>query len=114
MMEYPKRGEIWWVEFDPSAGTEIQKTRPALVISNNIANEKGSKVTIMPLTSTVREFPFTVIVEPSQENGLTNKSLVKVPDVCTFDKCRFGSKIGVLSAEKLNEIEKKLRLHLEL
>ncbi len=113
-MSFPKRGEIWWVEFDPSVGTEIQKTRPALIISNNIANEKGFRITIMPITSRVKEFPFTVIVESTKENGLANKSLIRVPDVCTFDKRRFKSKIGVLAVKKLNEVEDKLRLHLNL
>ncbi|MEQ8172638.1 MAG: type II toxin-antitoxin system PemK/MazF family toxin, partial [Candidatus Eremiobacterota bacterium] len=46
-MIFPKRGEIWLVEFSPSIGTEIQKTRPALVISNDIANNKSSKVTVV-------------------------------------------------------------------
>ncbi len=113
-MSFPRRGEIWRVEFDPSAGKEIQKTRPALIISNDIANEKGSRITIMPITSRIKEFPFTVIIDTGKENGLANKSLVRVPDVCTFDKRRLKNKIGVLSLEKLKEVEDKLRLHLSL
>ncbi len=110
----PKRGEIWWVSFDPSIGTEIQKTRPAIVISNDIANEKGSRITVLPITSRIKHLPIVVILEADDKNGLNNQSLIRVPDVCTFDKSRFKSKIGTISEEKMNEVEEKLRIHLAL
>ncbi|OGI04682.1 MAG: hypothetical protein A2104_01590 [Candidatus Melainabacteria bacterium GWF2_32_7] len=113
-MVSPKRGEIWIIEFDPSVGTEIQKTRPALIISNNIANDKSSKVTVVPLTSRIKNIPIIVIVDPDNLNNLDRQSLIRIPDICTFDKCRLKSKIGEISKEKLKEVDKKLKLHLEL
>jgi len=111
----PKRGEIWLVEFDPSIGTEIQKTRPALVISNNISNENRTKVSLMPITSNVKkEYIFTLFVEPDSGNCLDKKSSVIIADIMTFDKLRLKNKIGELSKEKLKEVDKKLKLHLEL
>ena len=113
-MTNPKRGEIWLVNFEPSVGTEIQKTRPALVISNNIANNKSTKITVVPLTSRIRQIPIVVIIEPDELNKLDKQSLIRVPDICTFDKCRLKNKIGELSSEKLKEVNNKLKLHLEL
>lgn len=114
-MIYPKRGEIWWVNFDPSVGTEIRKIRPALVISNNIANKKNTKVNVIPITSSkIKEFPLTVIVDADSKNNLEKESVINVPDIATFDKTRFKSKIGVLSDKKLKEVEFKLKRHLAL
>ena len=113
-MILPKRGEIWLVDFDPSVGTEIQKTRPALILSNNIANEKSSKVSVIPFTSNVKKLAMAVIVEPDANNCLDKQSLIKVPEISTFDKKRLKNKIGTLSKIKLKEVEDKLRIHLEL
>lgn len=110
----PRRGEIWLVEFDPSVGTEIRKTRPALVISNDIANRRSPKVTLLPITSTIREMPIVVILEPDEANGLDRTSLVRVPDVTTFDKMRMKKKLGIIKQDQLREVGRKLRLHLGL
>ncbi len=111
---FPKRGEIWFTSFDPSVGTEIRKTRPALVLSNNIANKKTTKVSVVPLTSNIKNIGLIVIVEPDKENNLKVPSLIRVPDINTFDKSRLKNKMGILSLEKLKEVEEKLKLHLGL
>lgn len=113
-MVNPKRGEIWWVNFEPSVGTEIKKIRPALIISNDISNKKNTKVSIVPMTSRIKEFPLNVIVNADNKNNLGKVSAINVPDITTFDKTRFKSKIGVLSDEKLKEVEFKLKRHLGL
>ena len=110
----PRRGEIWLVEFDPSVGTEIRKTRPAVVVSNDVANARTSKVTVVPVTSTIRRLPLVVIVEPSAENGLDKESLIRVPDVSTFDKIRFKRRLGSLQPEEVTSLDEKLRVHLSL
>jgi len=110
----PKRGEIWLTDFDPSIGAEIQKTRPALIISNDVANTKASKVTVVPLTSNIRNMAIVVILEPTKENGLEKPSLIRVPDICTFDKVRLKKKIGTIGKSRMEEVDKKLRLHLGL
>ena len=58
-----KRGEIWWVEFDPLVGSEIRKTRPAVIVSNDAANRNLARVVVIPLTSnTGRHYPGEAIV----------------------------------------------------
>ena len=61
--EFPKRGDIYWVDLDPTKGTEIQKTRPGLIVSNDEANEFSSIVMVAPITSNVKKiYPFQVLV----------------------------------------------------
>ena len=67
------RGSIWWVEFDPAVGTEIQKTRPAVIVSNDIANKYLDRVVVVPLTGNVsRVYPGEAIVTI---NGNKNKAM---------------------------------------
>lgn len=51
-----KRGEVWWVEFDPSVGSEIKKPRPAVIVSNDAANRNIARVVVLPLTSNTGRF----------------------------------------------------------
>ncbi len=77
MSSYPKRSEIYWANLDPTVGSEIAKTRPALIISNNINNEYSSTISILPITSNVSKvYPYEVIVSP-QESGLKEPSKMK-------------------------------------
>ncbi len=111
---FPKRGEIWLTSFEPSVGTEIRKTRPALILSNNIANRKTSKISVAPLTSNIKKLLLTVIVRPDKENNLKVPSMVRAADINTFDKSRLKTKLGIISPEKLKEVEEKVKLHLGL
>lgn len=64
MVSYaPKRGDVVWLEFDPQKGKEIQKTRPALVISPYQYNQKTGLALFMPITSQIKEYPFEVLIE---------------------------------------------------
>lgn len=65
----PKRGDIVWLNFDPQKGKEIQKTRPALVISPQQYNSKTGLALFMPITSQVKGYPFEVLIETDEVNG---------------------------------------------
>lgn len=113
-MNYPKRGEIWYVNFDPSLGTEINKTRPGLIVSNDSANKYTSKVTVLPLSGTIAENPLLVIIEPDKNNNLKKRSVIRIPDITTFDKQRLINKLGITDHKIMSEIDSKLRIHLNL
>ncbi|NER06385.1 MAG: type II toxin-antitoxin system PemK/MazF family toxin [Okeania sp. SIO3C4] len=111
-------GSIWIVRFDPSIGTEIRKTRPALVISGTVFNIPRSKVTVLPFTSTKvgdeRISPAVVYVPASPKNGLTTDSLLVCVDLMTFDKARLVQQIGELETELLKQARAIVQRYLDL
>jgi mRNA interferase MazF len=108
----PERGEIFLVCLDPTIGSEINKTRPALVISNDINNKYSSTVTVIPITSNVEKvFPFELLFSPAQ-SGLPKASKVKCNQIRTIDKRRLIKRLGKISVETMREVEDALRLHL--
>lgn len=110
--EFPKRGEIYLVSLDPTIGSEINKTRPGLIISNNINNEFSQTLTVIPITSKVSKvYPFEVFLS-SLKTGLGRDSKAKCNQIRTIDKKRLIKVLGKISSEKLREIEKALYLHL--
>ena len=87
-MAYPLRGEIWRVNFDPTIGAEIKKTRPALVISNDHNNQYSLTVTIVPITDRGHDvFPFEVFLGHLTP-GLNKDSKLKCQQIRTVDKSR--------------------------
>ena len=103
-----KRGEVWWVEFDPSIGTEIKKTRPAIIISNDSANRHLSRVVVVPVTSNIeRIYPseFLVSINGSQNKGMSDQ-------IMAADKARLKSRVGILSQKDMLAMEDAIKLHL--
>jgi mRNA interferase MazF len=111
-------GSIWLVTFDPSVGTEIQKTRPALIVSDSKVNAKRSKVTVLPFTSKQpndpRISPTIVVVSSSTENGLSKDSLLVCVEPMTFDKKRLIRYLAQLEEELLQQTQNILRRYLSL
>jgi mRNA interferase MazF len=107
-----KRGQVWMVCLDPTVGAEIKKTRPGLVISNDINNRLAETVTVIPLTSkTGRVFPFEVFL-PRNNSGLPKDSKAKCDQIRTVDKKRLVRIMGKISDGKLKEIEQAILIHL--
>ena len=110
--KFPERGEIYLVCLDPTVGSEINKTRPAMMISNDINNQNAQTVTVIPITSNIGKiYPFEAFLS-SQESGLLKHSKAKCNQIRTVDKNRLVKPIGKVSIEKLKEIENSLFLHL--
>jgi mRNA interferase MazF len=105
-----RRGEVWWVEFAPSVGGEIQKQRPAVIVSNDAANKYLNRVQVVPLTSNVGR------VYPSEALVLVNNSASKAmaDQVTTVSKQRLRNLEGVLSHDDLHKVEHALRIQLGL
>jgi mRNA interferase MazF len=105
---HPRRGEVWWVSFDPLVGGEIRKTRPALVLSNNAANAALNRVIVVPLTSqTEKLYPGEAMVTLNGE-----QSKAKADQIATASKQRLRNKMGSLSPADLAAVEKAVLLQL--
>lgn len=103
-----KRGEVWWVEFDPSIGSEIRKTRPAVIVSNDAANRNLLRVVVIPITSnTDRQYPGEALVTLSEKPG---KAMVD--QIMAADKSRLKNQICTLSKADMLAVEDAILVHL--
>ena len=108
MAIYPKRGEVFWVSFDPSVGGEVQKTRPAIILSNNAANAVLNRLIVLPLSSkTARLYPGEVIVQINQQ---TSKAMSD--QLTTISKLRLQKKITRITEEEMASVEEAVLLQL--
>jgi len=113
---FPHRGDIYLVEFDPTRGHEIQKTRPAVVIQNDIGNRHSPITIVAAITSklSTTPYPVEVVVQPSRESGLTERSAVLLNQIRSIDRKRFVRRLGSLDAEVMQEVDRALKISLGL
>ena len=103
-----KRGEVWWVNFNPSVGGEIKKKRPALIISNNASNKFLNRVQVIPLTSKRgRLYPSEALVA---FNGKESKAMAD--QLTTVSKLRLINSAGVVSEEDMRNVEEAVKVQL--
>lgn len=104
------RGEVWWVDFDPSRGGEIQKVRPALIISNDAANKFLNRVQVVPLTSKIEKlYPSEAYVTV---DGKRSKAVAD--QLTTVSKLRIKNKFGRISESDLKSVERAIKVQLGL
>jgi mRNA interferase MazF len=109
-----RRGEVFLVNFDPTVGAEAKKTRPAVVVSNDINNAHSPIVSISPITSNViKVYSFEVEI-PSGLGGLKSRSKVMVNQTRAVDQIRLMKKFGRLPEPIMKEVDRALRLHYDL
>src|SRR5438067_2115725 len=106
-----RRGEIYLVSFDPTVGREIQKTRPALVVQNDVSNRYSPITIVAPITSTLtgRLYPTEVLLQ-AHEGGLDVDSRVLLNQLRAVDKQRLVRRLGRVSAATLHEVDRSLAI----
>ncbi|MBH1970430.1 type II toxin-antitoxin system PemK/MazF family toxin [Moraxellaceae bacterium AER2_44_116] len=104
------RGDVYFIDFDPAVGEEIQKTRPAVIVSNDSINAKLQRVQVLPLTSNIQKIysnEALVVVAGKQGKALASQ-------LTTVSKQRIGRKLGVLSLLEMAAIDRAIRWQLDL
>jgi mRNA interferase MazF len=115
-MSFPQRGDIYLVEFDPARGHEIKKTRPAVVVQNNIGN-RHSPVTIVAAVTSRRSpvpYPVEVPVEPTKTNGLRVPSAIQLSQLRSIDQGRLGKRLGTLDTVTMRRVDEAIKISLGL
>lgn len=109
-----RRGEVFLVNFDPTLGAEAKKTRPAVVVSNDINNTHSPIVSIAPITSNVAHiYSFEVEISPGTA-GLRMRSKVMVNQTRAVDKIRLIKRLGQLPAQVMKDVNRALEFHYDL
>ena len=110
----PRRGDVFLVAFDPTLGAEIKKTRPALILQNDIGNEHSPVTIVAAITSNVlRHGPTSVLVH-ARDGGLTVDSVVLLNQLRTVDKRRLVKRLGAVTAATMKRVDLALRISLAL
>src|SRR6266446_10754665 len=111
----PRRGEVWLVSFDPTIGSEIKKTRPALVLQNDIANRHSPITIVAAITSKYDAtlYPTEVLVKPP-EGGLTTNAVVLLNQIRSIDKGRLIKRLGLLKPATMQKTDRALQISLGL
>ena len=114
-----RRGDIYAVDLDPARGSATNKRRPAVIVGNDAANATAARlgrgvITVVPVTSSVdRVYPFQVLL-PAVATGLDRDSKAQAEQVRSISVERLGSRLGVVPAAYMTELDERLRLHLGL
>jgi mRNA interferase MazF len=111
----PKRGEVYLVNFDPTTGAEIQKTRPALVVQNDVANRHSPITIVAAIISQFDEsfYPTEVLIQPP-EGGLSIPSVVLINQIRSVDKRRLVRRLGVLTPATMERVDRAVLISLGL
>jgi mRNA interferase MazF len=114
-----RRGDIVAVDLEPVRGSEADKRRPAVVVSNDMANATATRlgqgmITVVPVTSNVTRVHDFQVLLPGAETGLTRDSKAQAEQVRSIAVERIGARIGLVPQARMDELDEALRIHLSL
>ena len=110
MSRAPRRGDVYWVNLDPVVGTEIRKTRPAVVVSNDSCNRYGTRVVVIPVTSNVDSlYPGEAMVEVKGKRGRALGDQIR-----SIDKSRLKARVARLTADEMSRVDEAMAITLGL
>ena len=110
MSRPPRRGDVFWVNLDPVVGTEIRKTRPAVVVSNDSCNRFGARVVVLPITSNVDSlYPGEAMIDVEGRPGRALGDQIR-----SIDKRRLKARVSTLTADEMARIDEALAITLGL
>jgi mRNA interferase MazF len=111
-----RRGEIYLCSFDPTVGHEIKKTRPALVIQNDVGNRYSPLTIVAAITSSVSlvPYPVEVVVEPTAASGLDVRSSIRLDQIRTVDQQRLVRRLGTADSSTMAKLDDALKISLGL
>jgi mRNA interferase MazF len=112
---FPRRGDIYLVQFDPTIGYEIRKTRSAVIIQNDVSNQYSPLTIVAAISSQFSDppFPREVVIEPD-ESGLPKRSAVVVNQLRSVDRQRLAKKLGKLSGQSMQRVDHAIKISLGL
>ena len=115
-MSFPRRGEIYLVSFDPTVGHEIQKTRPAVIIQNDVSNRHSPITIVAAISSQFREppHPREVPLKPGGKTGLEKPSAVILNQIRSVDSQRLVKRLGTVDAPTMRKVDDALKISLGL
>ncbi|MCC7031647.1 MAG: type II toxin-antitoxin system PemK/MazF family toxin [Acidobacteria bacterium] len=110
MKRPPRRGDVYWVGLDPVIGTEIRKTRPAVIVSNDSCNRHGTRVVVLPITSNVSSlFPGEALITIKGRQGRALGDQIR-----SIDKSRLQARVGTVTPAEMARIDEALAITLAL
>ena len=105
-MSYPKKGDIYWVALDPTIGSETNKNRPAMIVSNDVGNSVSSRVIVAPITSKISKIlPFEVAVEVRGRKGK-----ILLDQIRSIDKLRLEGCVIASAQDLISQIDDALKV----
>ena len=115
-MSFPRRGEIYLVSFDPTVGHEIQKTRPAVIIQNDVSNQHSPITIVAAITSQFHEppHPREVPLKSGTKTGLDKPSAVILNQIRSVDSLRLVKRLGTVDAVTMRKVDDAIKISLAL
>jgi mRNA interferase MazF len=112
---YPRRGEVYWLDFDPSTGAEIRGLHPAIIIQNDRGNRAGMLTIVVAVTGNLKvaRLPVGVFI-PAGVGGLKKDSVANCGQIYTVDQSRLGARIGMLPITVMAQVAQAIRTSLEV